>query len=260
MKNLSLSGKIRLILTGLLCLVIVVALGHMTVVMVGAFSPKAAEEEDLSQYEMVFTGNITIFDEPYEVLLKGKDGSFTMDANTLKGIMSGSYTFTEGQGWTFTFRDNNSTIVRSQYDKDSKSHSFIYALDMGSRGTGNIRLTNPDQGFNPAAAPWDDIPFFSGTAGWFGGTLSATAVASCDEAGNFRIFCTGDEINEITGTYVLTDGNYVFTTEDGTVYTSRPDPDSGLPVLEVNVHRPALEAYGAADTVAVMNLVVLVAD
>jgi len=260
MKNLSLSGKIRAVLAGLLCIAVVAALSHMGITMATAFAPKTEPKEDLSQYDMVFTGNITIYDEAYDIVLKGKDGSFTMDANTIKNVMDGSYTFTEGQGWTFTFQDANSTVVRSQYDRDAKAHSFIYALDMGSRGTGNLRLSNADEDFSPAAEPWEDIPFFSGTAAWFGGTLSATAAASCDADGNFRIFCTGGEINEIAGTYALVDGNYVFTAEDGTVYTSHPDPDSGLPTLEVGVHRPALEAYGAADTVAQLTLVVLTVD
>lgn len=262
MKNLSLKGKTLAAVAAVLCVVILVATVQMIVAIVGANNPNnAVSSDDPSNYDVVFTGNITLLEEPYEITLKGKDGKFTVDANTMKGVMSGTYTFTEGQGWTFAFNDSLGTNVRSQYDKSAKTHNFIYSLNLGSRGTGNIELSNEDAGFAASDTPWNDIPAFSGTASWFGGTLSADAVCSCDADGNFKIFCTGDEITEIVGTYAVSGNTYTFTTDEGAVYESHIDDSTGLPTFTISTHRPALEAYGpVADSEVVFSLVVLTVD
>ena len=262
MKNLSLKGKVLAAAAAALCVVILAASIQMIVTIVGANKPNnTASSDDLSAYDVVFAGNITLLEEPYNVTLKGKDGKFTVDANTIKGVMSGTYTFTEGQGWTFAFNDSLGTNVRSQYDKSAEAHSFIYSLNLGSRGTGNIEFSNEDAGFAASDTPWDNIPAFSGTASWFGGTLSADAVCSCDADGNFKIFCTGGEVNEIAGAYTVSGNTYTFTTDEGEVYESYIDDSTGLPTFTVSVHRPTLAAYGPiADSEVVFSLVVLTAD
>lgn len=260
-KSLSLRDKVLAALAAALTLVIVAFLIYSFVALgIGLAPAKSAEPVDDADYEFVFGGSITIYEEEYDVRLKGKDNKFTVDANKIKNVTGGTYTFTEGQGWTLSFDDNNGTVVRTQYDKASKTFGFVYALDLGSRGAGNLRFTYAVDSFDAAAEPWQDIPSFSGTAGWFGGTLKATTVLSCDADGNFRIFCPGGEINVITGTYAFAGDTYVFTCEDGKVYTAVKEPDTGLYAVTVDVWRPALEAYGAAAATVKLTQVVLTAE
>lgn len=260
MKNLTVKGKVLSCIGLLLTVILVAALIQMLTVIRSMGNTSATAQEDLSTYDIVFTGNITLLDEPYEVVLKGKDGAFRVDANSLKNIMDGTYTFTENQGYTFVFQDSFGTNVRSQYNTSEKEHSFLYTLDLGSRGAGTLRLSRPDPDFTASAEPWNDIPAFAGTPTWFGGVLSAPAICSCDAEGNFKIFCTGGEINVISGTYTVDGNTYTLTTEDGRVVTSAIDDETGLPSFTITVHRPALEAYGAADTDAKFTLTVLTVE
>lgn len=242
MKKCSLLQKLLAVIACCLCVAIVGAGAHAINAYIQGSAPAGLEDE--SQYEFVFTGSITLLEQEYDVYLKGKDGAFKMDAGNIKNVMDGKYAFTEGQGWTFTFNDSLGTVVRSMYDKATKASSFIYSLDLGSRGTGNLRLSCEDPDFKAAAEPWEDIPSFSGTATWFGGVLNAAAVTAFDADGNFRIFCTGGEVTEITGTYALVDGAYVLTTVDGDIYTVEKDPATGLYAFTATVHRPTLASYG----------------
>ena len=259
MKKCSLLQKILAVIACCLCVAIIGVGAHAINTYIQGTAPVGLEDD--SQYEFVFKGSITLLEQEYDVNLKGKDGSFKMDAGTIKKVMDGKYTFTEGQGWTFTFNDSLGTVVRSQYDKAAKASSFIYSLNLGSRGTGNLRLTCEDPNFKAAATPWKDIPSFSGTATWFGGGLSAAAVTSFDAEGNFRIFCTGGEVTEITGTYALVDGAYVLTSVDGEVYTAQKDPATGLYTFTATVFRPALATYGPiANSEIVFTQTVLMVD
>lgn len=258
MKNRSL---VEWILIGIVCVLCVAVIGtavHLVTVMTGLNAGSGSA--DMDGYDVVFSGSIELLEENYDVVLKGKDGSFTVDAGNLLDVVQGSYTFTDGQGWTFVFSDALNTNVRSQYDAASGEHGFIYALDLGSRGAGSLRLAREDKKFDAADQPWNDIPVFSGTASWFGGAINAAIVCSCDAEGNFSIFGTGGEINVIRGTYVQNGDDYTFTTEDGTVYTAAADEQSGLPTITVPVHRPELEVYNAADTEAVLTLNVPTVD
>ncbi len=259
MKALSLKNKILSVVAGILVLTILGFLVYTAVVMVKAFQVETVDGEDESKYEFVFEGNITIYDTEYAVKLKGVDQEFTVNANSIKDITGGTYTFTEGQGWTFIFDDKTGTIVRSMYDKDSGNFSFIYSLDMGSRGAGNLKFVYEDKDFNAANESWKQIPSFSGTAYWFGGVLSATTMVSCDANGNFRIFCTGGEIDEISGTYRESDDGYLFTAENGTEYAATLNGD-GLYEMTVGVYRPALAAYGAANSLVTLTQVVLTVE
>lgn len=246
MKQLSMIGKILAGLAGLLCVVILSTAIHLGVTVAGSNLDESAAVED--EYEVVFSGNITINDEPYEVVLKGNDGTFTVDANTLENVTSGTYTYTKGQGWTFSFNDNKATHVRTHYDEKAGEHGFSFLLNLGSRGNGMVHLVREDGSFKVSDPAWEDLPAFAGTADWFGGSLSAEVFCSCDDAGGFQIFCTGGEINEITGKYTGDSNGYTFTTADGATFTTAPDAETGRLSLTVRVHRPQLEAYGAADT------------
>lgn len=258
MKNKSLTQRI---LIGIICVICAVIIGtgiHLAVVLTGIHA--GSGNEDMSAYDVVFSGNINLLGEDYDVALKGKDGSFTVDAGTIQNVAEGTYTFTEGQGWTFVFADDLTTNVRSQYDADAGQHSFVYALNLGSRGEGNLRLVHKDKQFVPASQPWNDIPAFSGTGAWFGGVVTAPIVCSCDAEGHFSIFGTGDEINVIRGSYTQSGSDYTLTTESGEVYHSVVDAESGLPSITVPIHRPGLEVYNAADTEVVLTLTVLAVD
>lgn len=231
------------------------------VTMYNAFKPAVIEQEDMSKYELVFSGKINLLDTDYDIVLKGKDQKFSVDANTIHGVMDGTYTYTEGQGWTFTFDDAAGTIVRSMYDKTSGAFSFIYSLDMGSRGAGNIRLSYEKKDFNAAAECWADIPSFAGTAVFFG--IQAPVTALCDADGNFKIFGTGTVVtlDEIVGTYEYKNDSYIFTAEDGTVYTTEKD-ENGLHTFTYKAHTPQLDAYGpyVSNCNTVLTQVVLTVD
>lgn len=258
MKNKSLT---QWILIGIICVICAAIVGtgiHLAVVLTGIHAGSGAV--DMSAYDIVFSGNINLLGEDYDVTLMGKDGSFTVDAGTIQNVVEGSYTFTEGQGWTFVFADTLTTNVRSQYDANAGQHSFVYTLNLGSRGEGNLQLICKDKQFVPASQPWDDIPAFSGTGAWFGGVVTAPIVCSCNADGQFTIFGTGGEINVICGSYTQSGNDYTFTTESGEVYHSVVDAESGLPSITVSIHRPELEVYHAADTEVVLTRTVLTVD
>ena len=259
MKNMSLLQKILAIFACCLCVVIIAVGVHGVMAYIQGTAPVGGPDEN--DYEFVFIGNITLLEQDYTVHLKGKDGVFQLDAGNIKNVMDGKYTFTEGQGWTLTFNDNMGTVVRSMYDKNEKSSSFIYALNLGSRGEGNLRFICEDPSFKADAVCWEPIPSFNGTATWFGGVLSAAAVTSCDADGNFRIFCTGGEVTEIIGTYELVDDAYIFTSADGATYTAQKDPATGLYTFTATVFRPALASYGPiANAEVVFTQTVLTVD
>lgn len=260
-KTMSLRDKILGGVACAICLVIIAFIIYSIAAVAIAFAPKEAAPTDTTEYDFVFVGSFTALEEEYDIQLKGKDGNFTVDANKIKDVTSGTYTFTEGQGWTFSFADKNGTVVRTQYDGATKTFGFIYALDLGSRGVGNLRLSYTVESFDAAAQPWSDIPSFAGTAGWFGGGVQAPIVLSCDADNNFKVFGTGGEITVIAGTYAQSGDAFVFTSEDGTVYTSAADAETGLQAVEIEVFRPALEAYGpVAYTTVTLTQVVLTVD
>lgn len=262
MKSLSLKNKIMAALAIALCAVIVGFLIYTAVVIVNGVKPKApAVIGDDTVYDVNFGGNISLLGIDYEVALQGNDGEFTVNAGRISDVTGGTYTFTEGQGWTFSFADASNTVVRSQFDDASKTFSFVYHLDLGSRGAGNLRFSFTDEDFAVDGEPWADIPSFGGTAAWFGGVVTAEISCSCDADGNFRIFEAAGAITEISGTYALEGDSYVFTAADGTVYTATVNAD-GLYEMTVSVYRPALASYGdaVARVPVVMTQIVLTVD
>lgn len=263
MKSLSVKNKVMAGIALALCAVIVGFIIYTAVVIVNGLKPAAPPSlgGDDTVYDVSFSGEISLLGVDYDVELRGNDGEFTVNAGRIENVTGGTYVFTEGQGWTFTFADASSTVVRSQFDDESKTFSFVYHLDMGSRGAGNLRFSFTDEDFAVEGEPWADIPSFSGTAAWFGGIVTAEISCSCDANGNFRIFEASGAITEIVGTYELTDGVYVFTAEDGTVYTSAVNGD-GLHEMTVSVYRPALASYGdaVARVPVVMTQIVLTVD
>ena len=255
MKKQSLTSKILAVIAFLLILVVICLAVHITITVMNA--GKSAGGENLEDYDVVFTCDTTILDENYEIMLKGKDGKFSLDVGNLKGVMDGTYSFTEGQGWAFAFDDNLKFNVRSQYNKETKTHEFLYPLDLGSRGQSNIRLVRQDEKFSAAEKAWDDIPMFSGIASWFNGVVTDKVTCICDAEGNFRIFGTEFDLSQISGTYAIADGAYSFTCNDGRVVTSEIDEKTGLPGFMITVHFPTLEAYNQADTDTYLTLVEL---
>lgn len=263
MKSLSLKNKIMAALAIALCAVIVGFLIYTAVVIVNGVKPKAPAVigDDGTEYDVNFSGGISLLGVDYDVELQGNDGEFTVNAGRISDVTGGTYTFTEGQGWTFSFADASNTVVRSQFDDASKTFSFVYHLDLGSRGAGNLRFSFTDEDFTVDGEPWADIPSFGGTAAWFGGVVTEEISCSCDADGNFRIFEASGAITEIVGTYELTGGVYVFTAADGTVYTSAVNADD-LHEMTVSVYRPALASCGdaVARVPVVMTQIVLTVD
>ena len=85
MKKLSLRNKILSVIALLLCIVIIGATVHLITTVTSA--NKSSAGEDLSDFDVVFSGKINLLEEDYDILLKGKGGAFTVDANNMKGIM-----------------------------------------------------------------------------------------------------------------------------------------------------------------------------
>ena len=123
--------------------------------------------------------------------------------------------------------------------ESEKAHQFIYPLDLGSRGAGNILLTSEDKSFKAADEPWDDIPTFTGTADL--NVITAEMRLICKADNSFDFFSTnfGQYIPALNGTYDCTDGKYVFHIEgaeyaaelkDGMYSVSMP---VSLPVMGV---------------------------
>ena len=239
MKNLSLKNKILAVIAALLCIVILAALIHMITTISNA--NKASGGDDLSAYDVIFSGTTHILDEDYDVILKGKDGTFSLDANNMKGVMDGTYSFTDGQGWTFVFDDNLGLNVRSHYNSSEKQHEMIYALDLGSRGSGNILLVREDKQFAAAESPWLDIPTFTGTANL--GVITAEMRLICKEDNTFNFFSTnfGQYIPSLNGTYIYSDGKYIFTVE-GEEYTA--EKKDGLYTVSLPVSLPVMGVSG----------------
>ncbi len=262
MKNMSLLQKILGVVACCLIVAVIAVGAHGIHAFVKGTAPVAIDEGD---YEFVFKGNIALLDQEYDVAMMGSEGRFLMDAGSIRNVMDGTYTFTEGQGWTFKFNDAMGTIVRSQYDTETKASSFIYALDMGARGAGNLRLSCEDKDFKPAEKRWNDIPAFSGTAAWLGGSVSTTAVTACDDAGNFRIFTTGGSIFtviEITGKYELVGDEYIFTSNEGATYVAVKDPATGLFTFTCNVINPTVAAamHNSGEATVVFTQDILTVD
>lgn len=258
---MTLTQKICTLVAGALAVAILGFLIHGIVIVALVFIPDTPANVE-ENYEFKFEGSIILYDEEYEVCLHGNDGTFSLDANNITDATKGVYTFTEGQGWTFTFDDSAHTVVRSQYDKGTRMHSFVYTLNLGSRGSGNIRLSYVQESFEANDPAWADIPSFSGKASWFGGIVSVDLLISCDDSGNFSVVNSSGEIHidEVTGTYVYENDCYVFTQDDGTVYTSVLDSNTNLYRVTITIHNPTLDAYGAGYTETVFTQSVLTVD
>lgn len=215
------------------------------------------EGDDNPEYDIVFTGAITLNEVSYNVVLNGKDGSFTLNAGTLKSVFTGTYTFTEGKGYTMIFVDGSGTEVRTKYDSAKKEFWFIYTLDLGSaRGSGNLKLTCKDDSFTQTGEAWSDIPLFVGTAKWFGGVVTANMQITCKADNSFVLFSTNFAANipEISGTYAYTNNTYVFTVGEDT-YTSTYDAETGLHSVSIPADMPG---YGSNP--ANMTQVILTVD
>jgi hypothetical protein len=238
---------------------LVLALLSVGLVSCGSSSSAASSTASLAEGEFEFKGNITLNDIAYDVVMPGKDQAFTLNAGNLKSVYKGTYSFAKGQGYTMTFADANSTCVRTQFDTASKTFSFIYTLDLGTaRGSGNLKLSYVDTSFALVGDPWNDIPSFAGNAAWFGGALKANMKIACDADNGYKV--VSGEINDFTpiqGTYAYANGVYVFNRDDGTSVSSVKNAASGLQEVTMTVHRPGLEAYGAADAPTVFTQVIL---
>lgn len=239
MKKLSLRNRILSVIALLLCIVIIGATVHLITTVTSA--NKRSAGEDLSDFDVVFSGKINLLEEDYDILLKGKGGAFTVDANNMKGIMDGTYTFTDGQGWTFVFNDNLGFNVRSQYNQTEKAHQFIYPLDLGSRGSGNILLVKEDKSFKAPQEPWVEIPTFTGTADL--GVIAAEMRLICKADDSFDFFSTnfGQYIPALNGTYEFVDGTYLFHVE-GEDYTA--EQKEGLYAVSLPVSLPVMGVTG----------------
>lgn len=244
-------------IAAIVCIATFVGFGISDAVVI-ANSTKTNQSDDVSDknYDIVFNGNVSINEISYDVSLKGNDNIFILYANNFT-VTEGTYEFTEGQGYAFTFNDKNGTIVRSQFEDASKSFGILYNLDLGTaRGNDVLKLSMEDEQFSVVGEAWNDIPVFVGTAGWFGGSLTGIIRIVCDAEGNFKTISPDvTDFDIIEGTYELSDESCVFTAVDGTVYTATKNSD-GLFEVVMPIIRPSLAAYGAelAETTIIQSI------
>ena len=197
------------------------------------------------EYDFQFTGAVTMGGEgavvEYNVVMTGKDGKFKFQPNALTPIR-GTYVYTEGQGYTFSFQDANGTDVRTVWDAAKKEFSFIYKMDLGAaRGVGNVKLTYQDPDFVQQGEPWSEIPSFAGAANF--GFITANMQMVCKADGTFSLFSTdfGQYVSAQSGTYTFENGVYVFQVEGGPQYVS--EVRDGIHVLTVLLSLPVLSQY-----------------
>lgn len=238
MKGKSLKSILLGAVAALLGIAIVVTGIHLGMTIAnGLAAVKGSNEE----YELYFTADAVIQDEDYHIVLRGNNGEFCVDANNMKDILGGTYASTEGQGWTFFFADSLGSNIRSHFDQNTKQHSFLYPLDMGSRGSGVIQLKASDTAFQQKSPEWKDIPTFSGSVNL--GVITADMRLICKADGTFSCFSSnfGQYIPEITGTYEFSGDDLTFTAEGETYAASLTD---GLYVVTVPISLPVMGVSG----------------
>lgn len=258
MKELSLKNKILSAVAALLCLA-VLGLAASTIVVIAVGLNPPVKEQIEKEYDFSFTGKISLYDVDYDVSLNAENGSFSVKAGRIEDVVSGTYKFTAGQGYTFSFADATNTVVRTKFDEGNKQFSFVYHLDMGSRGVGNLLFSLEKSDFSVEGEAWVDIPSFKGTAAWFGGYVTTEVTIACDADNNFKVVDSANYLSPISGTYAYINGKYEFTTTDGAIYVAEKNAD-GLYAFTLNVYNPQLEAYGMAAATADVVQYILTVD
>lgn len=227
---------------------------------------QGGESSTQPEYDFTFTGFITLgnpetdSDILYNLVMTGKDGVFKLSPNALTPIR-GVYTFTAGQGYTFSFNDANGTDVRTRWDSAKKEHHFIYTLDLGeARGSGNVKLTYQDNSFTQVGDPWSAIPSFVGICN--AGFIQAEIKVVCKANGTWNSFSTnfGTYVTQMTGSYTFENDSYTFVTSDNSKTFSSTINEDGLHVISVPVDIPALAAYVPSIPDAVCTEIVLTVD
>lgn len=135
------------------------------VVLMGAFACGGPGEENSGQtpdtFKYVFTGTLKL-DKDYNVKVNCTEGGdFTLVVEGADKKFEGKYTFAEGIGFTFNFKDTNNTKVSTKFNAETKEHYFDYEIKLGEAGKGTATLKLKDETFVPTISSDDRVNFLN---------------------------------------------------------------------------------------------------
>ncbi|MDR1532322.1 MAG: hypothetical protein LBS62_09085 [Clostridiales bacterium] len=206
----------------------VVAAVAFIILMISAFTGCSGEDKKKAGYAFSFTGNITINDIFYDVVLNGEEGgTFELLAGNIPPTR-GTYEFTAGKGYLFKFEDSKENEMITEYDPAAKYFSFVYPLDLGPRGKGNVNLGCKDETFTPDNEGWTfELPVFTGQAVFGNGILTVNLELQCKSDGTFVVHNDSSYAQQIDGTYTCANDIYSFTVSEDFQFESYYDEETG---------------------------------
>ncbi len=197
------------------------------VVLMGAFACGAPEEEQgqtPDTFKYVFSGKLQITKEFNVVLNCKEDGNFELIVEGANKTFNGTYTFADGIGFTFKFKDTNRTIVSTKFNEETKEHYFDYEIKLGEDGKGTVTLKLKDDKFVPTISSDEKINFlrranfvgnFAGTPAdpskpqstpFFSNKLSITEAGACNLEFDAKL-----SLEAVEGTYKFVNNTFEFT-------------------------------------------------
>lgn len=218
-------------------------------------STKPDEEEIVK-----FVGSTEIDGTNYdvEVSLEVEDGA-NICYLSVNGVSSidGTWTLTDGWGYSFTFNDAMETEVRAGYYTEEGKHSFDYYLNVGNNKAAIITLSYVEAGY-VLAADYElpvveaELLVFNGVLSMYG--MTENLILECLPGGNFA-FTTNSVLNaSYTGTYTAEDGVYTFSFADGannvvsTLYNADKDAYAFAYPLDIGMGAPVtVYLFSSAD-------------
>lgn len=197
-----------------------------------------------------FVGSTEIEGTKYdvEVSLEVEDGKNVcyLSVNGISSI-DGTWTLTEGWGYSFTFNDAMETEVRAGYYTEEGKHSFDYYLNVGNNKAAIITLSYAEAGYVLAAdyelpAVEAELLVFNGVLSMYG--MTENLILECLPGGNFA-FTTNSVLNaSYTGTFTCENGVYTFSFADGannvvsTLYNADKDAYAFAYPLDIGMGAP----------------------
>lgn len=198
------------------------------VVLMGTFACGAPEEEQgqtPDTFKYVFTGELQATTKKFNVVVNcNEDGTFQLVVKDADKTFDGTYTFADGIGFTFKFKDTNKTQVSTKFDAETKEHYFDYEIKLGEEGKGVVRLKLKDETFVPTISSDEKINFlrranFKGdligtpadpskpeTTPIFSNTLSITEDGKCKLEFDAKL-----SMAAVEGTYKFANNTFEFT-------------------------------------------------
>lgn len=186
---------------------------------VSAATPTPAQGADNSDYEFVFTGASSDFNDGRTLttsIYGLKDEACSLELRVAEFpqiLIEGYYVYVEGKGYKLYFEDASSAFVYTQFHPEDNTFSFKYTLDAGALGSARIAFTYPDEAF---AAEYDGEGLGRTPPTFFGDGVNLV----CREDGSFAS-------DKRTGTWEYDEVN------DQYLFHFDPDPNYNT-IFELN--------------------------